>query len=263
MPFLVIDKVSANTIFTDDDPEINLIEFQTKEDAEEYLKGKKSISKEIIRVFTDGSCRNNGKPNAKAGIGIYFGKDNPKNVSKRIQGKQSNNTAELSAVIEVFTILKDEIKQNQNIIIYTDSKYVIQCCTSYGEKCEIINWKKSNGEIPNVELVKEVYSLYQASPNVTLEWIQAHTNQTDELSIGNEGADKLANMSIEEEDCHYSPINKILNDKRIYLLVPFANKEVAKKNGAKWDKEKKKWYYTENLPHEKKNTLLQTFNLFK
>ena len=142
MPFLVIDKDSANTIFTDDDPEINLIEFQTKEDAEDYLKGKKSNSKEIIRVFTDGSCSNNGKPNAKAGIGIYFGKDNPKNVSKRIQGKQSNNTTELSAVIEVFTILKDEIKQNQNIIIYTDSKYVIQCCTSYGEKCKIINWKK-------------------------------------------------------------------------------------------------------------------------
>ena len=25
-----------------------------------------------IFIYTDGSCINNGKPNAKAGIGIYF-----------------------------------------------------------------------------------------------------------------------------------------------------------------------------------------------
>lgn len=28
-------------------------------------------------VYIDGSCSNNGLPNAKAGIGIYFGPENP------------------------------------------------------------------------------------------------------------------------------------------------------------------------------------------
>ena len=70
-------------------------------------------------VFTDGSCSNNGKVNAKAGIGLYFGQNDQRNVSKRVIGKQTNNTAELSAVIEVFTILEDEIKSNDTIIIYT------------------------------------------------------------------------------------------------------------------------------------------------
>ena len=51
--------------------------------------------------------------------------------------------------------------------------------------------------IPNVELVKKAYTLYTLHDNVKLEWIKAHTNQTDELSLGNDGADKLANMSIE------------------------------------------------------------------
>lgn len=34
------------------------------------------------------------------------------------------------------------------------------------------------------------------------------------------------------------------NGKRTYLNVPFADKEYAKKNGARWDADKKKWYHT-------------------
>ena len=265
MTFLVIDKECANTIFTDDDPEIEMLEFETKEDAEYYLRygTKKKLDKnDTIKVFTDGACSMNGSVNAKAGIGVYFGKDDKRNISKRmILGKQTNNTAELSAVIEVFSVLKDKIEQGENVIIYTDSEYVIKCCTSYGEKCEKNNWKKKKGEIPNVELVKQAYSLYKKYDNVQLEWIRAHTNQTDELSIGNEEADKLANMSIGEEECPYSSpvINQILKGSKIYLNVPFSKKDFAKSNGAKWDQDKKKWYYKEDLSKQKKDTLNKAF----
>ncbi|NCX93501.1 MAG: hypothetical protein EBX40_02360, partial [Gammaproteobacteria bacterium] len=34
-------------------------------------------------VYTDGSCSNNGKDSALAGIGIFFAIDDPRNVSKR------------------------------------------------------------------------------------------------------------------------------------------------------------------------------------
>ena len=201
MTFLVIDKKCASTVFTEDDPEIEMLEFETKEEAEYYLRygiKKKVDANEVIKVFTDGSCSMNGSAKAKAGIGVYFKKGDKRNVSRRINGKQTNNTAELSAVIEVFSVLKDEIKQGKDIIIYTDSEYVIKCCTSYGEKCEKMNWKKKKGEIPNIELVKKAYSLYKQFDNIQLEWIKAHTNQTDELSIGNQGADQLANMSLEK-----------------------------------------------------------------
>ena len=263
MTFLVIDKECANTIFTDDDPEIEMLEFETKEDAEYYLRygTKKKVDKnDTIKVFTDGACSMNGSVNAKAGIGVYFGKGDKRNISKRITGKQTNTTAELYAVIEVFSVLKNEIEQGGNVIVYTDSEYVIKCCTSYGEKCEKNNWKKKKGEIPNVELVKEAYSLYKKFDNVQLEWIRAHTNQTDELSIGNEGADKLANMSIGEEECPYnSPINQILKGKKVYLNVPFSKKDFGKSNGARWDQGKKKWYYIEGLQKEKKDILNKTY----
>ena len=99
-------------------------------------------------------------------------------------------------------------------------------------------------------LVKEVYSLYKQYENVQVEWIRAHTNNTDELSKGNEGADRLANMSIG---------GKGLLSTKLYLNVPFEKKELAKKNGARWDKDKKKWYYLEDLDTVKKETLIKTF----
>ena len=31
----------------------------------------------FMLVYTDGACENNGKPNAKAGIGVWFGDNHP------------------------------------------------------------------------------------------------------------------------------------------------------------------------------------------
>ena len=55
-------------------------------------------------VYTDGACSNNGSLNAKAGIGIYFGENDIRNVSQPVVGKQSNNTAELGSFIVLFDI---------------------------------------------------------------------------------------------------------------------------------------------------------------
>ena len=199
MVFLVINKKCFEQIYTED-PEIDMIEFKTREEAENYVKyseRKGADTNDIISVFTDGSCSRNGSINARAGIGVYFGEGDKRNISKRINGKQTNNTAELLAVMEVFNVLKTEIEQGEKIIIYTDSDYVMKCCTSYGDKCAKINWKKKGKEIPNVELVKNLYSLYKQFDNVKLEWVRAHTNKKDKLSLGNDCADRLANMSLE------------------------------------------------------------------
>ena len=192
-----------------------------------------------LKVFTDGACSNNGKVTAKAGLGVYFGENDPRNVSKRIIGKQSNNTAELSAVIEVFSILKDEIQSNQEITIYSDSTYTIRWCGEYGRKCER-NGFKSQKTIPNLELGKELYLLCKENPNVKLEHIRAHTGLTDELSLGNEGADMMANLAIGLKSC---PHAKTKQKQKYYLKIPYSEKEVGKKYGAKWDPKKKKWYY--------------------
>jgi ribonuclease HI len=144
-------------------------------------------------VYTDGSCHNNGKPNASAGIGIYFGENDDRNVSKKITGKQTNNAAELKAIIDTYPIIKNDLNVGKKIMIVTDSEYAIKCIQTYGHKCFLGNWKK---DIPNKELVKQVYHLYYQSPNAQFRHIKAHTKNSDIHSIGNMNADKLANMSI-------------------------------------------------------------------
>jgi ribonuclease HI len=172
--------------------------FNTKKEADNFIEmNKKDITdfdKVDYCVYTDGACSNNGKKNAIAGIGIFFGVDDVRNTSKKIEGKQSNNTAELSAIVETYHIIKDDIINGKKIAIVSDSQYAIWCVSSYGEKCCKKNW---NVDIPNKELVKTAYELYKNIPNIRFIHIKAHTDNTDIHSLGNHNADRLANMAVE------------------------------------------------------------------
>ena len=98
-------------------------------------KNTKPLSnKTPINIYTDGACSNNGKTDARAGFGIWFGEGDERNTSESFTGPQTNNRAELLAIIKALTILRDEIEQGQPVMIYSDSSYSIRCCTTYGEK---------------------------------------------------------------------------------------------------------------------------------
>jgi ribonuclease HI len=200
-------------------------------------------------VYTDGACSNNGKYNALAGIGIFFGINDNRNISKKIEGKQTNNTAELSAIIETYYIIENDIVNGKKIAIVSDSEYSIKCVSSYGEKCHKKGW---NIDIPNKELVKTAYEMYRDKLNIKFIHIKAHTNNTDIHSFGNDNADKLANNAIGLESCPYTSSTKI------YVIVPFTKKEEIKKLGGLWDSNKKKWFvYDNNKDIEKISILFQ------
>lgn len=193
-----------------------------------------------IDVYTDGSCINNGKKNAKAGYGVWFGEDDPRNMSGLVKGKQTNNTGELTAILKALKMLEININNSDKVIIHTDSKYSLLACTTYGEKMSKKGWVDSKGkEIPNKKLIEELYNTIKKHPNVTLKHVKAHTEKSDKHSIGNMEADKLANNAIrvykQKED--KSPVVN-----RVYLNVPYKRKEEAKNLGARWDPRKKKWY---------------------
>ena len=79
--------------------------------------------------------------------------------------------------------------------------------------------------------------------------IMAHTGRSDEHSVGNDGADKLANLAIGIEDgCPYAQ-KEPRQVARINLSVPYAEKDEAKGLGAKWDPSAKKWYTLKNNPN--------------
>lgn len=158
----------------------------------EYVERQLSCRPDYF-VYTDGSCIHNGKSNARAGIGIFFDMDDSRNVSKKIEGKQTNNVAELMALIDAYYIVKHDVDNGKNIAILSDSEYAIKCATHYGAKCSKQDWMV---DIPNKELVKKAYETYKNVKNIQLIHIRAHTNNTDIHSRGNDFADKLANQAL-------------------------------------------------------------------
>jgi ribonuclease HI len=237
--------------------------FDTKEEADNFIKANKinidDINNKIQNqkhnnvimnskddnivfnpdyyVYTDGACSNNGRDNALAGIGIFFGIHDNRNISKKIEGKQTNNTAELTAIVETYHIIENDILNGKKIAIVSDSEYAIKCVSSYGEKCYKKGW---NVDIPNKELVKTAYEMYKDKLNVQFIHIKAHTHNTDIHSFGNDNADKLANIAIGLESCPYNTSTKI------YLIIPFIKKDEIKKLGGSWDANKKKWFVYDN-----------------
>jgi ribonuclease HI len=185
--------------------------FSTETEAEDYILNINSVSTEFFEniyskfndsnsdyfVYTDGSCYNNGKINAISAIGIFFEENNNKNVSKIVDSldfNHTNNSAELLAILQAYELIKNDLI-NKKICIVTDSDYSIKCATSYGEKCAKQHWNKN---IPNKNLVKNLYIIYKTNPNLKLKHIKAHTNAQDIHSLGNKEADKLAYNAIKE-----------------------------------------------------------------
>ena len=188
-------------------------------------------------VYTDGSCINNGSNKAKAGIGIYFGEDDFRNVSERVIGKQTNNIAALLAIIKTHSIIKDDLNAGKKICIVSDSLYSLKCIGDYGYRMSKNNWKK---DIPNKNLVRKIFELYGDEKRVMFKHINSHITIDDIHSKGNDMADKLANKAL-------GVVSKSSN--RVYLNVKYSEKDECKLLGGKWDHDKKKWYTLSNNVH--------------
>ncbi len=135
-----------------------------------------------IIIYTDGACKRNGRPDASAGIGIWFGDGDSRNVSAKIPGKQTNQRAELLAAIGALQALEPgDVAE-----IRSDSKYVIKGITEW-----IHNWKRKmwNVAVVNLDLWQMLDSLNQ-NLNVTWTYVPAHSG-----IYGNECADRLASAA--------------------------------------------------------------------
>jgi ribonuclease HI len=223
---------------------------------------------EIVNIYIDGSCIHNGSPNAIAGYGVYFKKDDDRNEYARVVGKQTNNTGELTAFIRAIEIMYDELNKtpiNIKMNIYTDSEYVIKCAGSYGDKLSKNEWKMSTGKTPpNLKLIQRVLELYKPfKKNIMLHHVKAHTGLSDEHSIGNAEADRLANLAVgvnvvdSLDNTLISNMKETTKYDKHYINIGFDYKDDVKKLGAKWDTSCKKWYYEDNITEANKNAILE------
>jgi ribonuclease HI len=228
---------------------------------------------EIVNIYIDGSCIHNGSPNAIAGYGVYFKKDDDRNEYARVVGKQTNNTGELTAFIRAIEIMYDELNKtpiNIKLNIYTDSEYVIKCAGSYGDKLSKNEWKMSTGKAPpNLKLIQRVLELYKPfRKNIMLHHVKAHTGLSDEHSIGNAEADRLANLAVGVNVVDSLDNTLISNMKETkytkhYINIKYEYKDAIKKLGAKWDLHCNKWYYEDNISETNKTAIkeIETMSL--
>ena len=162
-----------------------------------YFKTTPTVSGDEIIIFTDGSCINNGKRrDVSAGYGVFFGEGDPRNLAEPYRDRPTNNRAELFAIIKAIEIIEPQLKLGKKVIIYTDSEYSLKTYTVYAQKWKIKNWKKSDGSpVKNLELVKRGHELYSTySKTLSLKKVKAHTGASDPMSVGNDWADRLANI---------------------------------------------------------------------
>ena len=132
-------------------------------------------------IYTDGSCIKNGEETACAGSGVWFGDDDPRNMSLRVPGpNQSNQTGELYAILQAIR----SVPPDQALIIRTDSMYAVNGLTSNLEKWEDQGWLRSK----HADLFKSITAWMRFRSNTTeLVWVKGHSGIR-----GNEEADKLA-----------------------------------------------------------------------
>ena len=147
--------------------------------------------KNKVTIYTDGACK--GNP-GEGGWGAILHRDLS---SKTIYGYESlttNNRMELTAAIKSLSFFKEKF----NVLIYTDSKYVMN-----GVNTWIHNWKKNNWKTSGKKDVKNVdlwISLDKLNNfhDVDWQWVKGHSGNK-----GNEQADMLANLAISEKSDKY------------------------------------------------------------
>lgn len=145
-------------------------------------KKSKTEPSDLLVIYTDGACINNGCANAKAGYGVFFGDFDKRNVSGRLEGReQTNNRAELTAIIKALELLDKGVR----VLIRTDSNYSIDAVEKY-------RFVKNKGKLKNADLIEKLYNLVHSfTKPVTLEHVDAHCG-----IHGNERADELANDAL-------------------------------------------------------------------
>ena len=90
---------------------------------------------------------------------------------------------ELSALIAAFEL----VPRGEAATVYTDSQLCVNTINQWASGWEKSGWKRKTGEIKNLDLVKQLYKLAKARPELKLEWIRAHSGFR-----WNEYADALA-----------------------------------------------------------------------
>jgi len=147
-------------------------------------KNSPQLDSQKIIIYTDGAC--SGNPGDGGWGAILMFKEHQKQISGS-QKDTTNNQMEITAVIESLKI----IKKSSEIIIYTDSKYVMEGITKWINGWKNNGWKTADKKpVKNCELWQKLENEVNKH-NIEWRWVKGHSGNKY-----NDIADNLAREAI-------------------------------------------------------------------
>ena len=138
-----------------------------------------------VDIFTDGACSGNPGVGGWGAI-LRYGK-NEKEMSGGAD-LTTNNQMEMQAVIEALKVLKEPC----DIVLTTDSQYVVRGMTEWLKDWVSRDWKTSSKKpVANQELWQELKRLSDKH-TISWKWVKGHAGHPE-----NERCDALARSYIE------------------------------------------------------------------
>lgn len=165
------------------------VDEKEKED-HRVLKPKPKKLSPVLKIYTDGSSLSNGRAGANAGVGVWFGDRDARNISEPLAGpRQTNQRAELTAILRAINVSPT----HRDVLIFTDSQYSIKCVTVWHHAWIRNNWNTTLGRpVENRDLVEQIIEKIRErekhGSRTRFEWVKGHSGQND----GNHQADRLA-----------------------------------------------------------------------
>lgn len=159
-----------------------------------------------IVIYCDGGCDPNpGK--AGSGVAVYQNDQLSQLWYGMFNPNGTNNTAELNALYYSLRLAQHAINQGLSAQILCDSMYSIQCIRDWAAGWERNGWKKKTGEIKNLDIIKQAYTLYnQIKDKVLLSHVKAHAG-----TEGNELADRMTMVAVERKAPNWVKYEKEAN----------------------------------------------------
>ena len=144
--------------------------------------------KNILTIYTDGACSGNPGP---GGWGVLLQYGDKEKTLKGGDPSTTNNRMEMTAAIKAIEAINETY--TGEIILWTDSTYVMKGITEWIHGWKKKNWIKSDKKpVINTDLWK-VLDILNSQKNIQWNWVKGHAGVE-----GNERADELARQGLEE-----------------------------------------------------------------
>lgn len=139
-----------------------------------------------VVVYTDGACKGNPGP---GGWGVLLEYNGHRKSFHGGEMQTTNNRMELMAAISAL----ESLRESCDVTLYTDSTYVMKGLNEWLPGWKARGWRTADKKPVKNQDLWERLDAAAARHQIEWQWVKGHAGNP-----GNEAADQLANLGIED-----------------------------------------------------------------